>query len=170
VRRAGRRGRRPNETSYIDRSLRAVALAVAAHVGGDGVEACRGKRANLMAPGIPGFGKAVAQQHQRPSPCSAILRRCRCSRSCAALVRSCFHLAPGRLRTSAMKDFQSGPPHRGNTSALRERRLSTQPSYFIIAGQVSSLKSEKIARSRGFFGPFLSRLVFAAGLVARLQS
>jgi hypothetical protein len=30
------------------------------------VKACGGKRAELVAPGIPGFGKAMAQKHQRP--------------------------------------------------------------------------------------------------------
>ncbi len=49
----------------IDR-LGCVALAVTAHVGGNGAEARRGEGANLMAPGIPGLGKAVAEQHQRP--------------------------------------------------------------------------------------------------------
>jgi hypothetical protein len=48
----------------VDR-LRPIALAVAAHVGRDRMEARGGKRAELMAPGIPGFGKAVAQENQR---------------------------------------------------------------------------------------------------------
>lgn len=48
----------------VDR-FRPIALAIAPHVGGDGVKARRRKRAQLMAPGIPGFGKAVAQQHRR---------------------------------------------------------------------------------------------------------
>jgi hypothetical protein len=49
----------------IDR-LRPVALAIAAHIGRDRMKTRRGERRNLMTPGIPGFGKAVAHQHQRP--------------------------------------------------------------------------------------------------------
>lgn len=45
-----------------------IALAVAPHVGGDCAKARRRKRAQLMAPGIPGFGKAVAQKHRGPIP------------------------------------------------------------------------------------------------------
>jgi hypothetical protein len=48
----------------IDR-LRLVALAVAAHVRGDHMEAGRGERIDLVTPGIPAFRKAVAQQHRR---------------------------------------------------------------------------------------------------------
>ena len=49
----------------VDR-LRRVALAVAAHVGGDDTEAGGSKRVDLMPPGEPGFRKAMHQQHQRP--------------------------------------------------------------------------------------------------------
>src|SRR5437016_3246963 len=42
-----------------------LALAVAAHIRCYGVEARCGERADLVAPGIPGFGKTVAQEHQR---------------------------------------------------------------------------------------------------------
>ena len=48
----------------VDR-IRAVGLAVAAHIGRDGVESSFGQRRQLVAPRIPGFGKAVAQQDQR---------------------------------------------------------------------------------------------------------
>jgi len=49
----------------IDR-LGGVALAIAAHVQRDGVEAGGGERVDLVAPGIPGFRKAVAHQHEGP--------------------------------------------------------------------------------------------------------
>jgi hypothetical protein len=55
----------------VDR-LRRVALAVAAHIGGDNTEAGGSKRIDLMPPREPGFRKAVHQQHQRPRPA----RRC----------------------------------------------------------------------------------------------
>ena len=48
----------------VDR-LRRVALAVAAHIGGDNTEAGGGKRVDLVPPREPGFGKTVHQQHQR---------------------------------------------------------------------------------------------------------
>ena len=49
----------------VDR-LRRVALAVAAHIGGDDTEAGGRKRIDLMPPREPGFRKTVHQQHQRP--------------------------------------------------------------------------------------------------------
>ena len=49
----------------VDR-LRRVALAVAAHIGGDNTEAGGSKRVDLMPPREPGFRKTVHQQHQRP--------------------------------------------------------------------------------------------------------
>ena len=58
----------------VDR-LRAVGLAVAAHVGRDGVVAGLRQRGELVAPGIPGLRKAVAQQHQRPVARSAMCMR-----------------------------------------------------------------------------------------------
>ena len=58
------------ERVLVDR-LRPIGPAVAAHVGRHGAESGLGERAELMAPGIPGFGKTVAEQDQRPVPCSA---------------------------------------------------------------------------------------------------
>ena len=49
----------------VDR-LGAIGLAVAALVGGDDAEAGLRERRYLMAPRIPGFRKAVAQNDQRP--------------------------------------------------------------------------------------------------------
>jgi hypothetical protein len=49
----------------VDR-LGCIALAIAAHVRRHRVEAGRGERIDLMTPRIPGFGKAVAHQHQWP--------------------------------------------------------------------------------------------------------
>jgi hypothetical protein len=49
----------------VDR-LRRIALAVAAHIGGDDTEAGGRERVDLVPPGEPGFGKTVRQQHQRP--------------------------------------------------------------------------------------------------------
>ena len=46
--------------------LGCVALAIAAHVRRNRVEARRGQRIDLVTPGIPGFRKAVAHQHQGP--------------------------------------------------------------------------------------------------------
>ena len=117
----------------IDR-LGCVALAVTAHVGGHGVEARRGEGANLMAPGIPGFGKAVAEQHQRSLALLGDVEA-----DAVALDRSLgrfahvFFLAPRRLRKGVcerlgMKDVQRGPRNSGNTTALRERRLSMAAS------------------------------------------
>ena len=40
-------------------------LAIAAHVGRDGAITGLGKRLQLMAPRIPGFRKAVAEEHDR---------------------------------------------------------------------------------------------------------
>ncbi len=48
----------------IDR-LRTIALPVPAHVGRHRMEPGRGERRELMAPGVPGFGKAVAEHDQR---------------------------------------------------------------------------------------------------------
>ena len=49
----------------VDR-LRRIALAVAAHIGGDDAEAGGSERIDLMPPREPGFRKTVHQQHQRP--------------------------------------------------------------------------------------------------------
>src|SRR5258705_2626347 len=46
--------------------LRPIALAVAAHIRSDGVEAGGGQRGELMAPGIPGFRESVTQDHRQP--------------------------------------------------------------------------------------------------------
>jgi hypothetical protein len=48
--------------------LRCIGLSVAAHIGRDRMEAGRGERAQLMPPGIPAFGKTVAQQDFGPAP------------------------------------------------------------------------------------------------------
>ncbi len=48
----------------VDR-LGPVGLAIAAHVGRDGMVAGLGQRLQLMPPRVPGFGKAVAQHDQR---------------------------------------------------------------------------------------------------------
>jgi hypothetical protein len=53
------------ERVLVDR-LRPVGPAVTAHVGGHGMEPRLGECRELMAPGIPGFGKAVAQEDERP--------------------------------------------------------------------------------------------------------
>ena len=45
---------------------RLVRLAVAAHVRRDSVEAGGRQSGKLMAPRVPGFGKAVAQNDERP--------------------------------------------------------------------------------------------------------
>ena len=42
-----------------------VGLAVAAHVGRDGMVAGRGERGELMPPRVPRLGEAVAEQHER---------------------------------------------------------------------------------------------------------
>ena len=47
--------------------LRLTRLAIAAHIGRDRVEARLGQRFQLMAPRIPGFRKAVAEEHQGPA-------------------------------------------------------------------------------------------------------
>jgi hypothetical protein len=46
--------------------LRCVALAVAAHVGGNDTKAGYSKRIDLMPPGEPGFRETVHKKHQRP--------------------------------------------------------------------------------------------------------
>lgn len=43
-----------------------VTLPIAAHVGCDRVVAGRRQRLELVAPGVPAFRKAVAEQHHRP--------------------------------------------------------------------------------------------------------
>ena len=54
------------QSVLVDR-FGAVGLPIAAHVAGDRVKAGLGERRQLMAPRIPGLGKAMAQQHQRPA-------------------------------------------------------------------------------------------------------
>jgi hypothetical protein len=43
-----------------------IGLTIAAHVGRDHVEPGIRKRCELMAPGVPGFGKAVTEENERP--------------------------------------------------------------------------------------------------------
>ena len=45
-----------------------VGLTVATHIGRDRMKTSRRQGAQLMPPGIPAFGKAVAQQDRRPGP------------------------------------------------------------------------------------------------------
>ena len=52
----------------LDR-LGPVGLPIAAHVGRDGMIAGLGQRLELMAPRIPGFGPAVAEEDERPLAC-----------------------------------------------------------------------------------------------------
>src|SRR3954470_2722932 len=47
-------------------ALRPIRLAVAAHVRSDHAETCFCECRKLMPPRIPGFGKAMAQNNQRP--------------------------------------------------------------------------------------------------------
>ena len=47
--------------------FRLACLAIAAHVGRDGAIAGLGERLQLMAPRIPGFRKAVAEEHDGPA-------------------------------------------------------------------------------------------------------
>src|SRR5207237_10928931 len=54
------------EDRVLIERLRPVARAVAAHVGRYGMKTGCCERTYLVAPGIPGFRKAVAEQHQRP--------------------------------------------------------------------------------------------------------
>ena len=54
------------EQSVLVDRLGPIRLAVAAHVRCNGAESGRRQRSELMAPGIPGFRKAVAQNHERP--------------------------------------------------------------------------------------------------------
>ncbi len=53
------------EQSVVVDRFGPVGLAVAAHVRRDGVESGCRQRRDLMAPGIPGFGKAVTENNQR---------------------------------------------------------------------------------------------------------
>ena len=64
--RRGRPCRRRDAAGCIARWPRARSVsAVAAHVGRDGAEAGLGERAELMPPGVPGLGEAVAEDDER---------------------------------------------------------------------------------------------------------
>src|SRR5712675_639781 len=102
-----------------------VALAIAAHIRRHRVEAGRRERRDLVAPGIPGFREAVAEQHQRPAAlfgyveADAIaldypLRRF--AHDCLSLEGVC-----GCVR---IKPFNAGRSASGNASADSKRRLS----------------------------------------------
>ena len=53
---------------YRSMASRLARLAIAAHVGRDGVIAGLGQRLQLMAPRIPGFGKPWQNRTTRPAP------------------------------------------------------------------------------------------------------
>ena len=68
---------------YCVDGFRPAGLAIAAHVGRDGVIAGVGERLELMAPRIPGFRKAVAKENERArSRLGEMHARCRSPRSC----------------------------------------------------------------------------------------
>jgi hypothetical protein len=54
------------EERIVLAAVRAVGLSVAAHVRRDGSIAGFHERLKLIAPGMPGLGKSVAEQHKRP--------------------------------------------------------------------------------------------------------
>src|SRR5260370_1706487 len=107
----------------VDR-LGCVALAIAAHVRRHRVEARRGERFDLMTPGIPGFGKAVAHQRRWPFALFGDVEA-----DAVALddsVRWCAHVALSLrcLRTpSNQKTFKAGRSTSGNTTAIQKRCL-----------------------------------------------
>ena len=91
--------------------LRRVGLAVAAHVGRDGVEAGLGQGAELVAPGVPGFGKAVAEDDERPAPCSAT-----CMRMPLVSTKRCVGSVIGPLAADRSRPLQvRGRPGPENT-------------------------------------------------------
>jgi hypothetical protein len=49
--------------------LRPIRRAIAAHVRSDGMIRRLGPRLELMAPRVPGFRPAMAEEDERPAPC-----------------------------------------------------------------------------------------------------
>src|SRR5262249_35662110 len=74
---------------------RRIGLAVAAHVRRHRVEAGAGQRAELVTPGVPGFGKAVTHDDERPH---ALLGQV--DAYAVRLDRAVLELAHGRFPSS----------------------------------------------------------------------
>jgi hypothetical protein len=92
--------RNPVGECVICNTVRGLGLPETSHVRGDGVKPCFCKRHQLMPPGVPTFWKAVAEQHQRPWPDSAMWKRSpfsdtsRCVNSCVLSLSAAAKLTP----------------------------------------------------------------------------
>src|ERR1700720_61654 len=101
--------------------LRTIGFAVAAHVRRDRVEAGFGESLQLMTPGIPGFGKTVAQEHQRSR---AALRDVHAD--AVGLDDAMFYFAHGSLLVGddvRIKPWRRALP-RGAPTRDRDRRFA----------------------------------------------
>src|SRR5215211_8712323 len=96
----------------VDR-FRPIALAIAAHIGRHRVKTRGSERGNLVAPGIPGFRKAVAEQHQRPAALFGDVEA-----NAVALDYPLRRLAHGCLSLRVFADaFESKPFNAGRSAS-----------------------------------------------------